>query len=96
MDMDDWDNGLPCNKDGLPFCAECKPNKFAEIVYVTSNGSAFHQTKDCKWLLIGVTKVKKQWKLDDVQITPMKSQTALGRGYNPCTFCASQAERGRV
>ncbi len=90
MDKEDWLNGDLCEKDGLSFCAACKPNEFSPIVYVTSNGSAFHQSKDCEWLLKGIKRAKKRWKLeDDVRVAPKKSQTAISEGYNPCNFCCN-------
>ena len=58
MDKEDWLNGDLCEKDGLSFCAACEPNEFSPIVYATSNGSAFHQSKNCEWLLKGIKKAK--------------------------------------
>ena len=74
MDKEDWLNGDLCEKDGLSFCAACEPNEFSPIVYVTSNGSAFHQSKNCEWLLKGIKKAKKRWNKITFEIDKGKTE----------------------
>jgi hypothetical protein len=82
---DQWNQGLPCEEDGIAFCARCKPSDLPDTVYMTSGGSAFHATKLCRYLIEG------QQKVADRGGTPAPIESVhrnvASRGYSPCLLC---------
>ena len=53
MSFDDWKQGKLCERDGIPYCADCKPSSPDDdeprFVYITEGwGAAYHKIRDCR------------------------------------------------
>lgn len=90
MRLSDWEQGLPCEEDGLAFCGRCKPKPFELGVIVTDGGSAFHRAGSCEGLIDG------QRAADYLgqQVHPTRvvhREVAISKGYLPCLICYPSA-----
>ena len=55
MDLVDWNEGKPCEEDGISFCAKCKPRKkrLPDHVYATPKGKLYHRNENCNSIYYG-------------------------------------------
>jgi len=88
VDSDDWwSRGVPCEEDGLVFCARCKTySGFPKYVFVTRGWSnAFHSSTDCRALIEGQSFVTKKGgsPAEVVQVTIAEGH----RNHLPCLIC---------
>lgn len=94
MALDDWNAGVLCESDNLPFCQRCKPKPYPPTVYISTGSTAFHSVPDCEKLLRGQEKVEERGGSRGA-VSPTNLEVAIGKGHLPCLGCFP-ASRGRV
>jgi hypothetical protein len=95
LSMDKWQQGEPCEADGLSFCHRCKPKPFPTTVYVTTGwGAAFHRSENC-WALCDGQKMVERRGGSPAPIELVHIEMALSEGCSPCLVCFPEA-RGRT
>lgn len=82
-----WGLGIPCEEDGISFCARCKVySGFPKYVFVTRGWSnAFHKSNDCKGLADGQAIVERRGgtPAEVIQVTIAEGH----RHHEPCLIC---------
>jgi len=81
-----WRAGFPCDEHGEPFCVNCKPRELSQSVYVTSGGSAYHRTLDCKGLIDGQEFIAQRGGTPAIPTT-MSVTAAKAENRSPCLIC---------
>lgn len=91
MELKEWLAGTACEDDDLVHCHRCKPRDLPDLVFITTQGHAFHRDDDCEYMLDGQEfAVSKGLEASDVQGVAL--QVALGRGRLPCLLCFPEAQ----
>ena len=91
MGLDEWEGGDPCERDGVPWCAPCKPSSPDDdeppFVYITEGwGAAYHKIRDCRALIEG----QKFVEIRGGTPAPVKRvslSTAKASLHSPCQVC---------
>ena len=94
MPLADWEAGMPCEADGISFCARCKPKPFPVNVVITGGGQSFHLSADCRGLREGQGHVERRGGTT-AAVKTVHREVAISGGYLPCLLCFPEA-KGRV
>lgn len=91
MSFDEWEDGKLCERDGIPYCADCKPSSpdddEPQFVYMSEGwGAAYHKSPDCPALIEGQEAVKRRGGTPaPVRRVPLS--TAKATLHFPCQVC---------
>ena len=91
MSFDEWEQGEPCERDGIPYCADCKPSSPDDdeprFVYITEGwGAAYHKIRDCPALIEGQKFVERKGGTP-APVKRVALSTAKATLHSPCQVC---------
>lgn len=89
MTIGEWLRGDPCERDGLPWCAPCRPcdDDSSQYVYITKGwGAAYHGRRNCRALIRGQARIERCGGTP-APIERVAVSTAKAKLHSACQVC---------